>query len=630
MTYRADIDGLRAVAVLSVVLYHAGALLPGGFGGVDIFFVISGYLITGLISEEVRSNCFSFVAFYERRIRRLLPAMLVVIAATTFGAMFLLMPGDLVNFGRDLIATALLGANVSLWQRSTYFAAAAELNPLLHLWSLAIEEQFYLLLPVMLYFGLRWRPRMVLPVVVAVLLISLWLSQAHAMRGTATGFFLLPYRAWELLIGSLLALALPLKIERQTAEILSLAGIVAMAASLTLYTSSTPFPGLAAVLPCAGAAMIIAAGACHPTLVNRALSLGPMVGIGRVSYAFYLYHWPPLALAKYYLMRPLTRTEALVIIAWALVAAVISTRTIEQGYRYGAKSSLAVWRFGAAGASAMVMMGVGAASILAHGFPKRLDSEALRLVSFTDVNLRGPYRGGHCFLDAGDTIDRFDPVRCASRSGGRPALALWGDSLAAHYYPGFEAEFGDVDILQFTAGSCPPILDFRKRFPAHCRSINAEFFRQIAETRPDVVVLSARWAQHLDVLEQLDATLNRLVATGTQVILLTQGLEFTAPLPIILARAARRGRLAQFDPVQFLSREPQRVNAIFNSRYAARDGVRLIALLPLLCDPVCPTVTVGHVPIFPDQSHLIPEASREFARRLRPQIEQSLNRKGMK
>ena len=618
MIYRPEIDGLRAVAVLSVVLYHAGGLLPGGFVGVDVFFVISGYLITSLIAKDVQTGQFSFLHFYERRIRRLLPALAVTLLASTVTAAFVLMPSDLMTFGRDLGAAVLLIANISLWQNTSYFAAPAELNPLLHLWSLAVEEQFYLVLPAgLVLVGSRW-PRLVLPIVVACLLASLWYAEGQVQRGTAKAFFLLHFRAWELLLGSLLALAPPVALGRVQRETVALLGAGAIVLSVVLYSPATAFPGFSALLPCVGAAAIIASCSAGRTVVGELLSAKPAVFVGKVSYGFYLYHWPPLAFAKYYLMRPLTTVEALAIALSAFALSISSLRYVERPYRYG-RGGPAMRRFLTAGGLSLVMGTVGYTFLSTKGWPQRLNPEAARLEQFVQTDLQAAYRANICYLHIEFDATKFDPVQCAARTPGAKAVAIWGDSLAAHHYPGFKAVFEGVDILQFTASSCPPIIDYRKRFPVNCRAINAEYFARIIAAKPDVVVLSARWLQHAAALEQLDDTVRRLAEAGVRPVVLGPGPDYAAALPRILAQGAQHGRPVEASLRNFLDRDVQKFDAALKQRYGNRRDVTYLSVTEIVCAAGCPALA-GRVPIYVDSNHLTPAGSELYARRLRPYI----------
>ncbi len=333
--YRPDIDGLRAVAIVPVLLFHAGVgAFSGGFVGVDVFFVISGFLITGLIRHEMDSGSFSIANFYERRIRRILPALFAMMIVTAALSAWLLLPGDLADFGKSVAGTSLFASNFLFWQESGYFAPAAEETPLLHTWSLAVEEQFYILFPLFLAFVASRPGKPYVAATVAVVVPSFLLSVAGVAFARDAAFYLAPFRAWELGLGALLALG----VVRPSHDVrvrnaAALAGAAAIAWSVFQYSAGTAFPGAAALLPCVGAAAIIWAGSGGHNLVGDALSWRPVVLVGLVSYSLYLWHWPLLALGRYYAVRDLTAVETTVVLAVAALAAVASWRYVERPFR---------------------------------------------------------------------------------------------------------------------------------------------------------------------------------------------------------------------------------------------------------------------------------------------------------
>src|SRR5436309_10032587 len=264
LKYRSDIDGLRAIAVVPVVLYHAGVQsFAGGFVGVDVFFVISGYLITALVASEVRGGHFSLVRFYERRIRRIFPALFTVVAFSCVTASFFFMPMDFKRFGASVAAMTLFASNFLFWRQSGYFDAAADLKPLLHTWSLAVEEQFYFVFPIVLVWILRLRRNRWQAVIIVSATVSFAWSVWQVAEDPTAAFYLPLARAWELLVGSLLALSIVPAIGRRFwNEAAGIMGIGLIAWSVLRFSAETPFPGINALLPCAGAALIIHSGTC--------------------------------------------------------------------------------------------------------------------------------------------------------------------------------------------------------------------------------------------------------------------------------------------------------------------------------------------------------------------------------
>ena len=333
--YRADIDGLRAVAIVPVVLFHAGVTaFAGGFVGVDVFFVISGFLITGLIRHEIDKGTFSLAGFYERRVRRLFPALFAMLLAVTLCAAWLLLPADLVDYAKSVLATSLFASNFLFWQEAGYFGRAAEDIPLLHTWSLAVEEQFYILFPLFLaYIAARARKRYVAATAL-VTAVSFIASVAAVKLAPDAAFYLAPFRAWELGVGALLALgALPTLHRHQVRSIVAVLGLTALLCSMTLFSKATPFPGAAALLPCLGTAAIIWAGTGGHNVVGDALSARPFVLIGLISYSLYLWHWPLLSLGRYYAVRDLNALETGALLTLATLASIASWRYVERPFR---------------------------------------------------------------------------------------------------------------------------------------------------------------------------------------------------------------------------------------------------------------------------------------------------------
>lgn len=302
MKYRREIDGLRAIAVLPVIFFHAGfQTFHGGFIGVDIFFVISGYLITSIIMGELEKDRFSIIDFYERRARRILPALFLVMLVTVPFAWLWLLPHEMRDFSQSLIAVSAFSSNVLFWKEANYFDTAAELKPLLHTWSLAVEEQYYLFFPILLMVLWKVGKQAVMPFVLVTLIASLVLAEIGVRTAPTATFYLLPTRAWELLIGAVAALLLRGQQDAGThapmGGWLSLAGLGLILASLFTFDKETPFPGLHALIPTLGATLIILF-ARESNLVGKWLGSRLLVGIGLLSYSAYLWHQPLFAFAR--------------------------------------------------------------------------------------------------------------------------------------------------------------------------------------------------------------------------------------------------------------------------------------------------------------------------------------------
>ena len=337
--YRPDIDGLRAVAVLAVLVFHFGGWLSGGFVGVDVFFVISGFLITGILAREVEQGTFSLRRFWTRRLRRIAPASLVVTVATLIAGLFILMPNDLVPLAKATIAQQTMLTNVYEWRNVGYFDTHRP-RPLLHMWSLAVEEQFYLFYPLLFVCLPMHRRGLVRGILWGAMVVSLVLSvYATSYRAGMAGFFLLPFRAWELLLGGLAALEMPRRpLGAARANALALLGLGLIVVPCITYSEQMQFPGLAALPPCLGACFLIFAGTHDRTLVGRILSSRVAVAIGLISYSLYLWHWPLLVYASYGPGGATPVGVTVMLSVASFVLAWLSWRWIETPFRHGMRS----------------------------------------------------------------------------------------------------------------------------------------------------------------------------------------------------------------------------------------------------------------------------------------------------
>ena len=426
-TYRADIDGLRAVAVLLVIACHIGIYkLRGGFVGVDVFFVISGYLISSTILADIAASRFSIVSFYERRIRRILPALVVMLFITGLFAYKYLLPLELLDFSKSLLASAASISNFYFWNQSGYFDAPAAMKPLLHTWSLAVEEQFYIFFPVFLMLVRRYFPARLKLAVISIAAISFLAAAIGAFKYPVSTFYLAPTRAWELLLGTLLSLKIFPQImgaiRRNAATLLGMAMIVISAA---LFSASTPFPGVAALLPCVGTALIIAAGETGTSVVSRVLASKPVVFVGLISYSLYLWHWPIIVFQKadaILVTGVSTRAAALSVLAATFLVSILSWKFVELPFRNGRLKLSGAPLFQTAFASSVAVAALGVTALLFHGLPSRFPSRAVQVASYLDYGTKDEYREGSCFLLPANTFENYDPATCLHQQSGQEKL----------------------------------------------------------------------------------------------------------------------------------------------------------------------------------------------------------------
>lgn len=543
--YRPDIDGLRAIAVLMVVAFHAfPEHVRGGFIGVDVFFVISGYLISGYIFETSEAGRFSFAEFYRRRIRRIFPALALVLSCTLVAGWFVLFSEDFQRLGKEAAGGAAFVANLVLWGESGYFDPAAETKPLLHLWSLGIEEQFYLLYPVLVWLAYRrrWSP---LGVTLAVFAASFAANLVLSRSDPVAAFYSPASRFWELMAGSLLAYA-QFRQARQapapgiTAHAASVAGLLLLAAGLALITRARPFPHWWAVLPVAGATLVIAAG--PGAWVNRALLARPaMVWIGLLSYPLYLWHWVLLVFARLAAPEPPGVAATLALVAASFLLAWLTLRFVEQPLRFGrfrgAHPAVLVVPVAAAGLA-------GAAVLAAGGVPARFEVSAgdraqYRALANYRFDWLGAYKEGACHVGYFQDASVFG--KCTDRiEAGRDTILIWGDSFAAHLAHGYRTRFGaTANVVQRTAAICPPVLDLETdRQPRNCPEINRAVLAELLALRPRKIVLAARWSGYdWRRINETTALLRRHGFTDVDVIGPVP--EWRQPLPKLLFLQAR-------------------------------------------------------------------------------------------
>jgi peptidoglycan/LPS O-acetylase OafA/YrhL len=498
--YRSDIDGLRALAVLPVLLFHAGIPgVGGGYVGVDVFFVISGYLITGIIHREVSEGRFSIVRFYERRVRRLLSALFAVVLVTTIAAYKLLLPAQFLDYGQSLGAVALFSSNVLFFFEAGYFDAPAEVKPLLHTWSLSVEEQFYVFFPLLLLLVQRFLGRRFVLVVSLLCLVSFVANVALVGEHQSAAFYLLPFRAWELGIGSMLAIgAVPAIKNKNVAHACGAAGIVMILLAVFMFTSHTTFPGMAAALPCVGTALILHAGVLGQGVAFSILSREPLVFIGKISYSLYLWHWPIVVFTKQLAHGELTPALQAFICISSIALATLSWRFVEQPVRHPTKGPSRRTLFIAAGAATALWLGFGALVHKTRGLPQRLSPEAQAFAVAAEDFAPQP-KNCPLFLNT--------PELCVLGAKDKPlSFLMWGDSHAGIFVNSVEEPAEKAGKAGLFSGvmSCPPLIGLSKddnavddATDARCTTTN-ERVLEVLKAHDEIknVLLVGRWAYY--------------------------------------------------------------------------------------------------------------------------------------
>jgi peptidoglycan/LPS O-acetylase OafA/YrhL len=587
--YRADIQGLRALAIVPVVLYHAHRdWAPGGFVGVDVFFVISGYLISRILLRELQTDHFSIANFYERRVRRLFPALYLVLAFAVAAGYFLLPPAALLDLGKSVAATAAFLSNLYFWKVSGYFDPAAELKPLLHTWSLAVEEQFYLLYPIFLFLLYRYLRRHVAAALwlcaLASLAIAVWQAEARPLDG----FYLPLGRAYELLIGAIVAAAPLPRIRRAgVADFLSTLGVAMILASIVLFRREMHFPGAWALLPCVGSALILYIGTDHSTLAGRLLGTPVPVFFGGISYSLYLWHWPALAFARYFSLGEPNLPVVGAVVAGAILAAWLSWRYVEQPFLHG---KLPGRRIFIAGAAAMaIAFAVAGLFYVTKGLPQRFDRRAHAMFAAeADYNSRRP----QCHASRRQIAYADNCIFGAPNAV--PDTAVWGDSLGAEFSVvlGEQAAARGGAVMQITASSCPPAADFAPDGSAACLTHSRDTLAALtADPRIRTVYLVAAFAdyrveEHSRIIAAYARAATALHAAGKRLVLIYPIPKLPFPAPTALGLMAKRGAPpGQFGVPTAAFREANSAFVPVLDKLVADLGAQRIAPADRLCDP---------------------------------------------
>jgi peptidoglycan/LPS O-acetylase OafA/YrhL len=633
IAYRPDIDGLRAVAVGTVVLFHAHlGLFPGGFVGVDVFFVISGYLITSIIARELDTGTFSLLSFYERRIRRIFPALMVVIAACLVVGAWRMTSRHYNDVAEAALAAIGFHSNIYFADKAGYFMPAAETLPLLHTWSLGVEEQFYVVAPLLLMALWRYRAS-VAPVLVTLMLIAVVVSIWGTAQDNDTAFYMPHTRAVELMIGMVLGVGLVPAVRAPWArQMLSALGLLMIAVSASVYTSATPFPGPAALLPCLGSALIIhcGGGALGTSLVGRLLSTRPTVWLGKISYSLYLWHWPIFAFAAYEWGEiPVAGRIALIVVSIALAAA--TYRWVEQPARTSRVVLTPPRVFAAGLSSAGVLAALAGVIVATHGWPGRLPTAAAAVEA---TATKRSDRGSRC---AAALKGRRAPSCRLGDTAGPAQILIWGDSHAQALERQFDEvgkELG-VSVVMVLGSGCPPILDSGARDgfgKPKCRKVPGHAMEALDSGTIRHVILAARWSGYTgrpadeaadrpagsygssDVSLEIESafkqsfarTVARLREAGMRVTLLGPVPELPVHLPSAMTKAMMRGRefKLDYDFSKFSKRQATILTLLAQSEALPR--VDVIYPDRIICPLGKCRFVVDGMPIYRDDDHLSP------------------------
>lgn len=577
--YRADIDGLRSIAVLGVIIYHAelyvndGQILSGGFLGVDVFFVISGFLITRILCNEIASDDFSFAGFYERRARRILPVLLLVATLTVPLAWWLMLPPALIDYAGSLVTSLFFSSNLWFWSADSYWGQASALKPLLHTWSLAIEEQFYLIAPWLIIIFSRKRTMLVIAFVL-IFIASLVFAELTSRHAPESAFFLLPSRAWELLAGSLVSFYLASKHDSQmprlNSQFLAVLGLGLIVGPMIFFDSSIRHPSIYTLMPVSGAVLLIACS--QQTLVGRFLSIKPLVWIGLISYSLYLWHFPLFAFFKVANIQ-LSILHKLALLGTSVLLATLSYRYFEKPFRD--KAWLSSRRFLLILIAWLALL-VGAASYayIKEGLPKRF-VDFNGALAYLSYDYETAFLSHTCFLhpedlngDVSFSSCKYNDIAAAQDSNEKPTLVLWGDSYAAHLIPGIRREYeASYNLIIRTISGCGVFLGEKNIHRPGCLEHNDNVFELVSAIKPEKLVIAGYWTpEYVDLLE---VTLRALTDAGVENTVVIGPMPQWAPsLPVALQQYGMSNHGAREFPTYLRNHAHKKVQTIDKSMEA--------------------------------------------------------------
>lgn len=618
MKYRSDVDGLRALAVIPVVLFHYGfesikgiSLVGGGFVGVDVFFVISGFLISRILFEDISSGSYSIVDFYTRRIRRIFPVLVVVFIFCLIGSLFSSVGDEAVEIRNSMLSAVFFVSNVFFSAKDGYFATNLQINPVLHTWSLSVEEQFYIVFPLVLYWIRNFSSIGRLTVLSVLTVISLAYSEYLVRVHPDEAYYSFFARMWELSLGSILAVSTLPKCSRITGELLSIVGILLLLACFIGYDKNTPFPGVFAVVPCLGAMCIIYSGASFQTLAGKFLGWTPIRFTGLISYSLYLWHWPLMVFFKLN-FRAEGKLAAFFLFILAYLISVISWKYVETPFRK-IKVSSDRFVFIKWGALAMVCLSfLSALSVPLVSVLRPQTETTKKFQEAMNYKASESMRSGVCFLTSKfSSIAYFQPDVCLDIKKNMANYLIIGDSHSAQYWISFRNAFPGANVMQASASGCLP--NFRNVGKDYCLSMWDYIFNDfLPGKRLDAIILSARWKKNSikDAIEVAE----ELALYADKVIILGPNQEYSLDLPRLLIKAEYAGNMAVLD--QYISTDVIDVDVEFRKINFPKPVV-YISFFDEMCHPMCPITTEDGYPTLFDSNHLTETAARQFISKIK-------------
>lgn len=623
LSYRDDIQGLRAIAVVSVLLFHAfPEHLSGGFVGVDIFFVISGFLISSILYRDMQTGRYSLADFYRKRIRRLFPALFTVLLITLAFGYFVLPPFEYRELARNTVSSTLFLSNVDFYLLSGYFSRMAEMKPLLHTWSLAVEEQFYIAFPPVLWLIHRYARHLLIPLILVLFGVSLLLAQLMLPRDPALVFYLSPFRVFELLSGVLVALmTLPTAIShRFVRELCAAGGLFIVFGTILIYSPEVPFPGVSALLPALGTALILLAGRSGETHVGRLISRPPFLFFGAISYSLYLWHWPILSYLK--ILTPVSGPSLWMTftgVVLAIIAGTLSFRFIEQPVSRRNIHTEPFLRTGLAGMIIICTIAFGIRA--ADGLPTRFSPEASHF--FAGAQDYSPARN-RCHRKNQELA--YEQTCILGASDANPSIVIFGDSHGVElaYALAERLKSKGLALRPITSSHCPPLLG---RAFGECGAFNRKMLSSIlSDPTVDTIILTMNAEAYLQehdfeiLREGFENTLDALHTTGKAAIIISQIPNINFDAAIAAGYAYLRGD----DPTKIGRPKEDFEHTMARWTFAQTAqaharGFTLFDPAPSLCNStLCPAVgDMGSV-IYFNPTHISVAGARLIADRLAP------------
>lgn len=620
MRYRSEIDGLRSLAIIPVVLFHSGVtIFSGGFSGVDIFFVISGYLISYAIITELAENKFSILEFYKRRILRILPAMIVMSIFVAIVAYFTMLPYEFKEVMDSIVASSLFYANIFFWRQSGYFDGDSELKPMLHMWSLSVEEQFYVFFPIfLLVISLLFKRRYGIWIALLCLL-SFVLSVAGLLvdyrSAPSATFYLLPTRVWELGLGALIAAGFyPTLQGRMQRNIASGVGVLLIMWGVFMLSGDVPFPGWNALYPCFGAALIIAYA--RDTSIGFVLSTRPLLFFGKISYSLYLWHAPIIVFYRLIIGETDNFYAISIVITLSILVSMVSYKYIETPFRQAKFRRMPAGKLLPMGVGALLFLTAGGLLLSAHRptfitYPERVMEIASYTTYTKSADYKLQFRNDSCFINGyQEKTDGFDQDKCLNISNKKKNYLLIGDSHGAHIWYALSEQFKNINILQATVAGCRPLVDPTGQVEC-VRLIKSLYDKFIPDHKLDGIIIAGRWrkSEISDVLK----TVKYLEKFTSNVIVLGPINEYGSSLPRILAKSEYYNNHDIAN--KSLTRGIDDISADLGAKLSG-SGAVYIPIYNLICSEKCIEYADNGVPLQFDYGHLTLDGARVVARKI--------------